>query len=170
MGALLEPVTRADKPETDLLKTYAELLSHPDPGVRGPAATAWATSEAMCVGIRPRPEEVALLEDPAEAYTTARIEHHCFSPRAWLQEGRLLSQAARLRGIPIAIVQGRCDILSPPVTALELGRALPEAHLEIVDAVGHAFDQAGIVDALIRATDRFADAAPRRASEPGFSG
>jgi proline iminopeptidase len=55
------------------------------------------------------------------------------------------------------IVQGRYDMCTPVMTAWDLHRAWPEAEFTIVDDAGHAFDEPGILDALITATDRFAE-------------
>ena len=54
------------------------------------------------------------------------------------------------------IVQGRLDMLTPVITAVDLAQSLPGAHLLVVEDAGHAFDEPGIVDALVRTTNRFA--------------
>jgi proline iminopeptidase len=51
-------------------------------------------------------------------------------------------------------------MLTPAITANDLHRALPGARLTMVDDAGHAFDEPGIVDALVRATERFAGHRP----------
>ena len=55
------------------------------------------------------------------------------------------------------IVQGRHDCCTPPRAAWALHKAWPEAELVIVPDGGHSYDEPGVLDALIRATDRFAD-------------
>ena len=45
---------------------------------------------------------------------------------------------------------------TPVMTAWDLHRAWPEADLRIIGDAGHAYDEPGILDALIAATDRFA--------------
>ena len=42
------------------------------------------------------------------------------------------------------------------MTAWDLHRAWPEAEFVMVPDAGHAYDEPGILDALITATDRFA--------------
>ena len=64
--------------------------------------------------------------------------------------------AEKLRGIPGVIVQGRHDCCTPPRAAWELKRAWPEVELNIVPDGGHLYNEPGILDGLIRATDRFA--------------
>ena len=67
-----------------------------------------------------------------------------------------MRDAGRLADIPSVIVQGRYDVVTPAVTAWELHLALPGSELVVVDDAGHAYDEPGILDALITATDRFA--------------
>jgi len=139
------------------LAEYAGLLADPDPAVHEPAAVAWATSEAMCLSIDGRPAQVVALEDPWDAYPTARLEHHYFINGMWAPDNRLLNDAGVLAGIPMVIVQGRYDMLTPAITAWDLHRALPDSQLRIIENAGHSFDEPGIVDALVEATSGFAE-------------
>jgi proline iminopeptidase len=54
------------------------------------------------------------------------------------------------------IVQGRYDVICPPVSAFELSRAWPEADFRIVADAGHSAFEPNIVRELVAATDRFA--------------
>jgi proline iminopeptidase len=54
------------------------------------------------------------------------------------------------------IVQGRYDVVTPMMTAWALRKAWPEADFRVVPDAGHAGSEPGIVDELVRATDRFA--------------
>ena len=75
--------------------------------------------------------------------------------RGWLDEGQLIAEAGRLKGIPGVIVQGRYDMCTPPSAAWDLHRAWPEAQLEIVHG-GHLFNEPRVLNGLIRAADEFA--------------
>jgi proline iminopeptidase len=86
----------------------------------------------------------------------ARIENHYMANHGWLQEGQLLEGAKKLKGIPGVIVQGRHDTCTPPVAAWRLKQAWPEVELNIIPDAGHLFNEPGNLDALVRATDRFA--------------
>ncbi len=68
----------------------------------------------------------------------------------------MLRDAGKLQGIPGVIIHGRYDMPCPARNAWELHKAGPEADLHIVEGAGHAFSEPGILDQLIRATDRFA--------------
>ena len=76
--------------------------------------------------------------------------------RGFVEEGQLLRDAHRLANIPGVIVQGSYDAETPARTAWDLSKAWPNATLEIVPDTGHAYDEPGILKALIAATDRFA--------------
>ena len=54
------------------------------------------------------------------------------------------------------IVQGRHDSCTPPIAAWQLKQAWPEVELNIVPDGGHLFSEPGVLDGLIRATDKFA--------------
>jgi proline iminopeptidase len=54
------------------------------------------------------------------------------------------------------IVQGRHDTCTPPVAAWKLKQAWPGVELNIIPDGGHLFSEPGVLDGLIRATDRFA--------------
>jgi proline iminopeptidase len=138
------------------IPAYARMLADPDPAVHGPAAVAWSTWEASTITLVPRPKLIAEFAEPAYALAFARIENHYFMYDGWFEPGQLLRDAGRLADIPTVIVQGRYDLCTPAVTAWELHQALPAADFVIVDDAGHAFDEPGILDALITATDRFA--------------
>ncbi len=140
----------------NLIHAYHRRLGDPDPAVHGPAAVAWATWEASSITLLRRPDVVATFADPHYAIAFARIENHYFVNEGFFEQGQLIHDAPRLRDIPGVIVQGRYDICTPPVTAWDLHRAWPEAELVMVPDAGHAYDEPGILSALIEATDRFA--------------
>jgi len=45
---------------------------------------------------------------------------------------------------------------TPPIAAWKLKQAWPEAELNIIPDGGHLFSEPGVLDGLIRATDKFA--------------
>lgn len=151
------PVPPDERRFGNYMQAYAQLLADPDPSVHGPAAAAWSTWEASTITLVPRPDVVATFAEPAYALAFARIENHYFLHDGWFEPSQLLRDAGRLAAIPTVIVQGRYDLCTPATTAWELHQALPSAEFVLVDDAGHSFDEPGILDALISATDRFAN-------------
>ena len=140
----------------DMLAAYRRRLTGEDPAAALAAAKAWSRWEAETIALLPNPKVASDFTADDFAIAFARIENHYFVHGCWLDEGQLLRDAGRLRGIPAVIVQGRYDACTPPATAWELHRAWPEAEFHIVPDAGHAYDEPGILDRLIRATDKFA--------------
>ncbi|MCY1694124.1 prolyl aminopeptidase [Curtobacterium sp. SL109] len=155
----LAPVPEDERHPGRLVRAFERLLADPDPAVHGPAAVAWASWEAASITLLPRPDLVAQYADPTYALAFARIENHYFTHDGWFQDGQLIRDAGRLEGIQTVIVQGRYDLCTPAVTAWDLHQALPSAEFRMIDDAGHAFDEPGILDALIETTDRFAGTA-----------
>src|SRR6266571_3185684 len=116
---------------------------------------SWSVYEGSCSTLRPDPETLAYFAGDGVALGLARIEAHYFIHDIFLPENSLLANARRLRGIPGVIVQGRYDMVCPPVSAHELYRAWPQAEYRIVPDAGHSVWEPGILAALVDATERF---------------
>ena len=139
----------------DLMAAYRRRLTGGDERLRIEAAVAWSRWEGRTITLLPDPAVDAVHSDPHYALAFARIENHYFVNSGFFEERQLLRDAAKLRGIPGVIVQGRYDMATPAKTAWELHRAWPEAEFHLIPDAGHAFKEPGILAQLIRATDRF---------------
>ena len=104
----------------------------------------------------PEPRRSPRYDDPAFRMCFARLVTHYWRHAGWLEDGQLVRGARRLAGIPGVLVHGRMDISSPPDTAWELARAWPDAELVLIDGAGHGTSDAGMAEAVVAATDRFA--------------
>jgi proline iminopeptidase len=62
-----------------------------------------------------------------------------------------------LAGLPNIILQGRYDVITPPVTAWDLHKAWPGSELVLVSDAGHAAGDPSLLHQVILATDAFAD-------------
>ena len=142
----------------DLVEAYRRRLTSGDAQEQLRAAQAWSAWEGSTVTLLPSKATIEHFTSPEIAVAIARIENHYMASGGWLKEGELLRGAAKLRGIPGVIVQGRHDTCTPPRAAWALKKAWPEVDLQIVPDGGHLYNEPGILDGLIRATDRFANA------------
>jgi proline iminopeptidase len=142
----------------DLMSAYHRRLTHADPAIRLQAARAWSLWEGETITLLPDPAMTDLHEDDGYAIAFARIENHFFVHGGWMEEGQLIHNAGKLRGIPGIIIQGRYDMACPPASAWDLHKAWPEADFVAVEDAGHAFSEPGIRHHLLTATDRFAGA------------
>ncbi len=139
-----------------LIEAFRKRLTGSDRGEQIIAAKAWSKWEASIVTLLPHPEVVEEFTENDKAIAIARIENHYMANSGWLDQGQLLRDADKIRHIPGVIVQGRHDCCTPPAAAWQLKQAWPEVELNIVPDGGHLYNEPGILDGLIRATDRFA--------------
>jgi proline iminopeptidase len=137
----------------DLLGSYYRRLTDSDPKVHVPAAQAWDRYEVACSTLLP-PAEAPVLDNDATALAIARIEAHYFVHRAFLADNQLLRDLPRVAHLPCTIVQGRYDVVCPPVSADELARGWRRAEYVVVPDAGHSVREPGITRALVAAVDR----------------
>ncbi len=141
----------------DLLGGYLRRLTDPDPAVHMPAARAWSIYEGSCSTLLPSPDMVASFAQDHTSLGLARIEAHYFAHALFLPPGGLLAHMDRIATIPADIVQGRYDMVCPPVTAFDLAAAWPAARLTVIPDAGHSALEPGVRRALIAAVERFRD-------------
>lgn len=146
----------AETRQEDPLEAYSKLLEHPDRAVRLSAARRWSVFEATLANLIPDPARIAGAGEELVAYAMARIEVHYFRNNRFQPEDQLLRRVDRIRHIPSTIVQGRYDLLCPPITALQLHGAWPESRLIMVDDAGHSATEPGIRSSLIATMDAIA--------------
>lgn len=140
----------------DFMAAYRRRLTAPNKAVQAEAARAWSVWEGETLTLLPDEQLAAQHALPKFALALARIENHYYIHGGFFEEGQLLRDAHRLRGIPGAIIQGRYDVTTPAKTAWDLHRAWPEAEYHLVPNAGHAFNEPGILHQTIETTDRFA--------------
>ena len=139
----------------DLVGAYRRLLTCDDEATKMRAAKAWSMWEGLTVTLLPDPEMIAEFVEDQHAIAIARIENHYMANKGWLEEGQLLRDAWKLGGISGAIIHGRYDMPCPARYAWALHKAWPDAEFHLVEGAGHAYSEPGILDRLIRATDKF---------------
>jgi proline iminopeptidase len=151
------PIPEAER--GDMLAAYRKRLTSEDGATRLAAAKAWSVWEGETITLLPEPETSTVFGQDEFALAFARIENHFFVHAGWLDDGQLIRDAHKIRHIPGVIVHGRYDMPCPLRFAWALHKAWPEAEFHIVEGAGHAFTEPGILDQLIRATDKFAECA-----------
>jgi proline iminopeptidase len=150
----LAPIPEGER--GDLMGAYRKRLTDPDPAVQAKAARAWSLWEGETITLLHNQEYSDQFGDEHYAIAFARIENHYFVNEGWFEDGQLIRNAHRLKGIPGVIIQGRYDIATPPKTAWDLHKAWPEAQFIMVPDAGHAVSEPGITHHLIETTDFFA--------------
>jgi proline iminopeptidase len=140
----------------DLLGAFHRRLTSADRQTRVTAARAWSRWEGEMISFAGPAAMPSRFHDDRFVEAFARIESHYFVNGGFFaSDGWLLEQAGRLQSIPGVIVHGRYDLCTPMSSAWRLSRRWPEADLQVIHDAGHSSLEPGIVDALVRAGDRF---------------
>ena len=137
----------------DMIAAYHARLFSGDRAIETRYARAWASWENALASIQ---NDGPMGEAPADyARAFARLENHYFTNKGWLDEGtQILNRMERIADIPGVILQGRYDMICPPVSAYRLAESWPSARLQIVARAGHALSEPGISAELVAAMDR----------------
>lgn len=146
----------APEERDDLVGAFYRRLTGSDQIAQMHAAKAWSIWEGRTATLRPNGHVVERFADPHRALSIARIECHYFVNNAFLEADQLLRDMPKIADIPGIIVHGRYDVICPLDNAWALHQAWPNSELAIIRDAGHAASEAGIADALVRATGQIA--------------
>ncbi|WP_075674829.1 prolyl aminopeptidase [Stenotrophomonas sp. TD3] len=138
-----------------LIDGYWKRLHNTDEATRIAAAQAWMGWEYAAAPLQ-HEVDAELDASPQQVLARALIEVHFFRNHCFLEPEQLLQHVDRIRHLPTVIVQGRYDMTCPARSAWELARSWPEARLQMVTS-GHCPNDPATIDALVLATDAFAD-------------
>lgn len=94
-------------------------------------------------------------ESPADyARAFSRLENHYFQNAGFLpSDGWILQNRHRIAHVPCTIVQGRYDMVCPPISAWSLAHGWAGCDLRLINMAGHALSEPGISEALVRVMD-----------------
>ena len=155
------PIPEAERGE--LIRAYNRRLFSGDMAQETRFARAWASWENALASIE---HEGPPGESPAEyARAFARLENHYFINHGFLErDDQILRDMPAISDLPATIVQGRYDMICPPVSAWKLAERWRRAELRLIPQAGHALSEPAISAELVRTTNAVA----RRAEAFGF--
>lgn len=134
---------------------YETLIFSNDTSVSVPAAIRWNAFESSIMSLLPRPANNTETNGEVEL-ARARIQIHYIQNHCFVGHRDLLAEAKeKLNHIPTQIIQGRYDMVCPPITAWELNLAMPHAEFHMIPDAGHSAMEVGITSALVAATEKF---------------
>jgi proline iminopeptidase len=146
----VEPVAGRE----DRVAAYHELLNQEDEAQALAAARSWSKWEGSMNALFPDPKQLSQMTNDHAALAIARLEAHYSVNNFFLPEdNHVLDNASTIAHIPCHIIQGRYDIICPPISAWELHQALPNSKLTIVPEGAHSPLDPGMATALVGAAD-----------------
>lgn len=140
-----------------VVEHYRELIDHPDRSVALAAARRWCDYEACVMAIGERSVGSDGTGDVTTAdvsLATARVQLHFLAHQCFLRPNELLDELWKIQHVPVTLVQGRVDMVCPPISAFEVSRRMAGADLRLVPDGGHSAMQPAIAAELCSATAR----------------
>ncbi len=139
----------------DLLTAYVKRLFCDEPAVYMEAARHWSRYEGSCLFLKPQAAAIEEFESDAVSLGLGRLEAHYMLHGAFMEEDQLIRNIGRIMHLPAVIIQGRYDVICPPVSAYRLHQAWPQAQFHLIADAGHAAMEPGIAAALVKASGQF---------------
>ena len=135
-----------------MIAAYHRRLFSGDLALETRYARAWASWENTLASIA---NDGPGGESPAEyARAFARLENHYFTNAGFLEhDGWILANLDALKDVAGTIVQGRYDMICPPLSAHLLHEGWSRSRLSFVPRAGHALSEPGISAELVRTMD-----------------
>jgi proline iminopeptidase len=134
-----------------------ELLQSDDESIRDKYAYEWARYEIRIASLDYPDEKVEAVLENFNPLAFSRIENYYMKNGCFFEEGQLLRDAGKLADIAVVMVNGRYDVICPPVTAYRLHKMLPKSKLVIAEGSGHWMGEPAIESALVEAMREFED-------------
>jgi len=152
-----------ERERKNLLGAYWERLTSDDSKIRIAAAAAFVGYELSISKTFIDPEIIEeYLGTPSILIPFAVMEVHYMINAGFLRRGQLLDCVGTIKHLKVAICHGRGDYVCQPQAAWRLAQALRKAgcsyvDLEFVSGAGHSDNEPGLVDAMVRASDKLAN-------------
>lgn len=141
--------------QSNPLQAYSSRVFSADVNIAGPAATKWNAFESSIMSLLPRPAAIQNTTSVDIEIARARVQIHYIINQCFVGQRDLLAEAQTLAKIPTTIIQGRYDMVCPPISAWGLKKAMPHAKFEMIADAGHSAMEVGVTSALIEATESF---------------
>jgi proline iminopeptidase len=124
-------------PGDRLIDRYHAGITSSNAKVRMQVADAWCTWENIHISLDPNWKPLPFFETPEMKLRFATFVIHYWKHSGFLSEKPILSNMAKLSGIPAVLIHGRLDVSLPVRTAWELHKRWPESRLFVIPDEGH---------------------------------
>ena len=142
----------------DLIGAFYEAVHGDDEILRMKAARAWSrwATRIVTFNLSATSSDSVDEYDDEKVLHEVSIETHYAFNRYFIKENQILDNVSAIPDVPLHIIHGRKDITCLLESSWKLHQLLPDSTLEIVPDAGHLAGEKAMIDALVRATDKFA--------------
>lgn len=142
--------------QSDLVQLYHQRLASDDKVIQSEASREWdAWGGAVVLG---DDFNAQLLEGDVSQTSIAQacIETYYASHQYFIDENQILDNIDGISHLPCQIIHGKRDYMCPVESSYSLAQAWPAAELTLLAKAGHLAHGEDMIDALVGATDSFA--------------
>ena len=139
------------KNEKNLPELLLQKFRSPDSTEQIKFARAWATYEGKIAFLEIKDDVVEAWFKTWNPLAFSALENHYMSNRCFLEPNQLLDNLQSLKDIPVIMINGRYDVICPPINAYRIHKELPHSQLYIVEKAGHSAHEIGIEKKLVEA-------------------
>lgn len=150
LASILDEPEKKNFPQQLLTK-----MQSPDSLTQDKYARAWARYEGKIAFLNMPDAQLEKILDRWPYLAFSVIENHYMAHGCFLEEGQLLNNTDKIAGIKTILINGRYDVICPPITAYQLHQKLKNSKLVIVERAGHSSSEPGIKKALLEAARTF---------------
>jgi len=113
----------------------------------------WARYELKISSLEMPDETIDTILEQFDPWDYALLETYYMLNNCFLEENQLLNNIDKIQHIPVTIIQGRYDMICPPISAYRLHKKMPRSKLIIVEKAGHSAFEPGIEEELVKAAN-----------------
>lgn len=143
--------TLPDPQRRPLPEYLLSLIQNPDSTLQAKYSRAWAEYEIKLSSLNLPDEEVNDILDSFNPIAFAKIENYYMANGCFLEDNQLMNEIDKLKDIPLIMVNGRYDVICPPITAYQIHSRLPKSILVIAESSGHWMGEKPIEKELLKA-------------------
>lgn len=115
----------------------------------------WAEYEIKLSGLEISDNELEQTLNDFNPLAFGLLENYYMANNCFLEEEQLMNNLTNLNDIPIIVVNGRYDMICPPITAYKLHTKLPKSKLIMAESSGHWMGEKPIEKELLKAMLEF---------------
>ena len=147
------PVAERDDP----ISAYFKRIQDADAQVRLAASRHWSNWSAAVVGYLLPQDGIDSNDTPDKLISHVAIELHYAKHGYFIAENQILNNTDKIPDLPVILIHGRRDLTCTLDASWALHRAISGSELVIVREGGHLAGEPVMTDALVGATDQFAE-------------
>lgn len=140
-----------EKQKENPIKSYFNIFNGQNKNLKSEALKAWKFWEVSISRLEIDNKTVQSMlgsDDVISAFSL--IENHYFMHNGFINGDDLLKGiGAKVKNIPVNIIQGRYDMVCPFKTAYELHKAIPNSQLHVIGNAGHTAKEPQTLEKII---------------------